>query len=243
MPRLTHKMSAALLTFILGVLAAILWLNPNLHIALPGLPRSAALADGGAPAADRPVVVECQEWAGAEVTSRGLGWDLTYLPLLSGSGLCPREPFCEVLTKKPKPPVHKHLAEWQGDPVISSILVELPDGHADMMAIWLIRTKGHAYWWGFHPHRANPHGKRPILAQDYDRAFEAMACWRQGEPERRTFGEEGYVGFLSLYREGRSRQMILTNQDLFEGSKDPDKAQPGRLSSALRPLMSSFAEQ
>lgn len=177
------------------------------------------------------------------MSSQGIGWDLAYLSLLRSSGLCPGEPFCEVMTEKPKPPVKEHLAEWQGDPVISSILVELPDGHADMMAIWLIRTKDHAYWWGFHPHRANPRGKQPIPAQDYDRAFEAMACWRQGEPARRTFGEEGYIGFLSLYKEGRSRQMLLTYEDLFEGSKDPDEAQPGRFRRALLPLMSSMAEQ
>lgn len=80
--------------------------------------------------------------------------------------------------------------------------------------------------------------KRPIPAPDYDRVFEAMACWRQDEPPNRMFGEKGYIGFLSLYKVGKSRQMLLTNNDLFEGNTDPDEGKPGRFFKALEPLRS-----
>ena len=88
--------------------------------------------------------------------SHGLGWDLTYMPLLRDNGVCPGDLFCEIAEAKPQPPVNKLFAEWKHEPIVSSILVELPDGHADMAAIWLVRTKNEAYWWTFHPHHPNP---------------------------------------------------------------------------------------
>ena len=119
--------------------------------------------------------------------------------------------------------------------------IQLPDGHADMIAIWLIRTKDQAYFWGFHPLlKDNPDGKQPVPAQEYDTAFDVMSCWQQDKPPTNTFGEEGYVGFLSFYKEGKSRQMLLTYRDLFEGNKDPEKAQPGRYVRVMKPLMSSI---
>lgn len=250
MPRLTHKLTAALLTYTLGVIAATLWLSLHARDPLPGFTRPTSPPCTEAPTADRLGDGGCAEWARANVVSQGLGWDLTYVPLLRSSGVCPGHPYCEMAAEKPQPPVNKHFADWQGDPIVSSILIELPDGHADMEATWLIRTREHAYWWGFHPHRANPLGKRPVPAQDYDSAFEAMACWRQEEPANRSFfdgRDEGYVGFLSLYKEGRSRQMLLTTKDLFlswpEGSEAPGEAAWGRLWKALKPLHSSIKEQ
>jgi hypothetical protein len=70
-----------------------------------------------------------------------------------------------------------------------------------------------------------------------------MVCWRQDEPPNRTFGEKGYIGFLSLYKERKSRQMLLTYNDLFEGNSDPDEGKPGRFWGALMPLVSSIVEQ
>jgi hypothetical protein len=247
MPRLTHKLAAALLTFTLGVVAATIWLS------LRSRSISPRFSDPAAPPASPTHwlwVGACEEWAKASPVSEGLGWDLTYLPLLTSSGVCPGELYCEFAAQKPQPPVNRLFAEWQGDPIISSVLIELPDGHADMMAWWLIRTKEHAYWWGFHPHRPNPLGKQPLLEQDFDRAFEAMACWRQDEPSnRRLFDgrEDGYVGFLSLYREGWSRQMLLTSRDIFQtwpkGNEFPDESEWGRFPKTLKPLYSAVIEQ
>ena len=250
MPRPAHKLIAALLTFALGVIAVMLWLSPRFRDTSLSFTRPAAPSGTGAPTAGRLRGEGCEEWVRAQAVSHGLGWDLTYLPLLRSSGVCPGDPYCEMAAGKPQPPVDKHFSEWQGDPVVSSILIELPDGHADMAAVWLIRTKEHAYWWGFHPQRANHLGKRPIPTQEYDHALEEMACWRQDEPSKRGFFDgrgEGYIGYLSLYQEGRSRQMLLTSKDLFlswpEGSETPDEATWGRLWRALKPLYSSIEKQ
>jgi hypothetical protein len=250
MPRLTHKITAALLTFTLGLVAANLWFNPLLRNTLSKFLRPTIPADSVVPIVNQPALMECQEWAGAEVASQGLGWDLTYLFILKSSGVCPGHIYCEVAAEKPQPPVNKHFAEWEGDPIVSSILIELPDGHADMMAMWLIRTKEHAYWWGFHPHQANPLGKLPVPTQDYDRVFEAMVCWRQDEPSNRSFFEgrgDGYIGFLSLYKEGRSRQMLLSSRDLFQswpkGIEMPDEADWGRFLKTMKPIYSVIKEQ
>jgi len=48
MPRLTHKLTAALLTFVLGVVAATLWLSPDLRNTLLNFRRSSAPAGGAA---------------------------------------------------------------------------------------------------------------------------------------------------------------------------------------------------
>jgi hypothetical protein len=138
--------------------------------------------------------VGCEEWARAEAVSQGLGWDLTYKSSLTRTGLCPGSPVCEEWAK-PQPPIHKHASEWQEDPITSSFEIELPDGHASMAALWFIRTRDHAYYWGFYPlDKDYSGGKHPIPTQEYDRVFETMSCWRQDEPLQRTFGPDGYIG-------------------------------------------------
>ena len=220
MSRLTHKITVALLASALVILGATLWLG---------------LRSRDAPSNhSRPEV--CEEWKWAEAVAQGLGWDLTYEAVLRRSGLCPGDPFCEMVAKKPQRPVVKHVAEWQGEPIISSLLYELPDGHAGFRATWMVRTKDHAYV--LHPGESVTVDKQPVPASNYDRMFEEMACWRQDEPRNRAFAEKGYIGFLSLFKEGRSRQMLLTNNDLFEGNTDPDEGKPGRFFKALEPLRS-----
>jgi hypothetical protein len=245
-----YKLIAALLTFTLGVILASLWLSLHSRGILPGLADLTNLPATSVPAADGLRDGGCEEWAKAGVATQGLGWDLTYMPLLRSSGVCPGHPYCGVATEKPQPPVNKYFAEWQGDSIVSSILIELPDGHADMMAIWLVRTKEHAYWWGFHPHRDDPLGKQPIPTREYDRAFETMECWRQYEPSNRGFFDgrgDGYIGFLSLYKEGKSRQMLLTDKDIFlswpKGSAEPDEDTWGRLRRALKPIYLAIRNQ
>jgi hypothetical protein len=233
MPRLTHKSLAALLTFLLGVAAATLWFSPNLHDILLNLRRSSARTEGGV----------CKEWAKAEVVGQGLGWDLTYRSTIERTGYCPGGMYCEEWAK-PEPPIHKYFAEWQGEPIISSMEIELPDGHAGYGIIWFIRTKEHAYSWTFGTSNLDkPLNKTPFPAQHYDSAFEEVACWEQAKPPKREFGQGGYIGFLSLYKEGRARQMLLTYGDINEGDEHPDKAQPGRFTRALLPLMRWAAEQ
>lgn len=121
-----------------------------------------------------------------------------------------------------------------------------------MVAWWLIRTKDEAYFWEFDPDDRTPRGVQAFPAQDYDRVFEAMTCWQQDQPLNRKFydgrdGEDGYIGFLSLFKEGRSRQLILTMKDLrLYRPKDDnyfDEASWGRLWKTLKPINSVIAGQ
>jgi hypothetical protein len=204
------------------VLAAVLWhgLRPRTPTVNPSGPGA------------------CEEWEKAEVIKQGLGWDLTYKALLSSRGLCPGDPFCEVMVVRPQPQIDRYLAAIQDETIISSLLYELPDGHAGLGATWVVRTKGHAYVWVLHPGQSVTVDKQAIPAADYDRVFEAMACWRQDDPMNRAFGEKGYIGFLSLFKEGKSRQIVLTHNDLFEGNTAPEEGRPGRFLMALKPIRS-----
>ncbi|HEV2829590.1 MAG TPA: hypothetical protein VGW76_18470 [Pyrinomonadaceae bacterium] len=205
----------------LGILAASLWLGLRFRRAAINSPQPGA----------------CKEWEKAEVINQGLGWDLNYNSLVRRAGLCPGLPVCELIAQRPLAPVEKYSAVLQGEPIISSVLYELPDGHAGFRATWMVRTKDHAYV--LHPGESVPVDKQPIPGSDYDRVFEEMACWRQDEPPNRTFGEKGYMGFLSLFKEGKSRQMLLTHNDLFEGNTYPEEEdKPGRFFRALEPLRS-----
>lgn len=240
MRRFTHDLIAALLTFTVGVVVATLSRSilPRVHFIQSATQR------GTEPMKDAP----CNEWESTDPLSNGLAWDLTYMSLLTNRGVCPGDGYCQFAALKPQPPVHKHFAEWQGDQIVSSILIEVPDGHADMAAVWLIRTKDQAYWWSFHPHYPNPLGRQPLPAQDYDRAFETMTCWREDVPPTRSFfNDRGYIGFLSLYKQGRSRQMLLSYKDLVESwdkeNQKPEEAAWGRLWKTLYPIYSSIDNQ
>lgn len=246
MPRYAHNLLAVLLTFTLGVVVAassrrIFSILTQL-IPLHGTTESVAedLKDGA-----------CNEWEKTTTcVSSGLGWDLTYMTLLKNAGVCPGEVYCDIAVAKPQPPVHKHFAEWQGDPFISSILIETPDGHADMQALWLIRTKEQAYWSWFHPHRSSQMDLQPLPSKVYDDAFETITCWQPHHPLNRTLFEgsgDGYIGFLSLYKEGKSHQMLLTSRDMFEtwpkGDEMLDEATWGRLLKTMNPIYSAIREQ
>ena len=83
-----------------------------------------------------------------------------------------------------------------------TIEIELPDGHASMGAMWFIRTKDQAYFWGFYPLDKDYSGRKHLIpTQDYDTVFDTLACWQPHEPRRQTFGAQGYIGFLSIYKE------------------------------------------
>jgi hypothetical protein len=246
MPRYTQNLLAALLTFVLGV-----FVTTFSRRVLPELTHLTILFG----ATDRPCnqlrEVACNEWEKTGSVIHGVGWDLAYTSLLRNNGVCPGDFYCEIATIKPQPPVHKHFAEWKGQPIISSILIELP-GHACMVAWWLIRTKDEAYFWEFDPDDRTPRGIQPVPAQDYDRVFETMTCWQQDQPLHRKFFDGrgdagGYIGFLSLFKEGRSRQMLLTDRDLrLYRPKDDnyfDESSWGRLWKTLKPINSVISEQ
>jgi hypothetical protein len=196
----------ALLTFTVGVATAYLWANLRLR---------APAAEVKAPADNqRPESEKCEEWEKAEAPGVGLGWDLTYGAALRRSGFRPDSEFLKWAATKPQPPVNRLAAEWRDDPIISAVLLEAPPVCVGTGGgWWLIRTKDHAYYWTFNNGKFDSRGKVPIPARDYDEALKTMACWRQDVPPSREGITEGYFGFLSLYKEGGSRQMLLTMKD------------------------------
>lgn len=193
---------------------------------------------------------ECSEWEKARFVRQGLGWDLTYTSLLRNSGVCPGDVYCAILAVKPQPPVHRYFAEWKGDPIISSILFESPEGSAAVNGSWIIRTKDRAYFFSLHPDPALD-GPLSVRPEEYDRAFETLKCWEQYQPSNQKFygGHEtdGYIGFLSLYKDGRSRQMLLTTKDILlyhpQDGNYLDRSIWGRLGKTLIPITESVREQ
>jgi hypothetical protein len=192
----------------------------------------------------------CNEWEKSGPAGNGLGWDLTYTSLLHNSGVCPGDLYCDIASTKPQPPVHQHFAEWKGDPIVSSILIELPDGHAAMFAMWFIRTKDQAYVRTFHPEQPTP-DMQTLPTEEYDRAFEAMTCWQQDRPRSAKFSDtpkgDGYIGFLNLFKEGRSRQMLLSYRDFFvtpaTADNHMDQSNWGRFWKILQPIYFSLENQ
>lgn len=232
MRRYAPRLVAALLTFSLGVLLTSVLGELRFRESLWNLYRLSISINGESGPR------KCSEkWENASASGQPLGWDLTYFSTMTGLNLCPA--LCAEWGK-PAPPIQKHVSEWQGDPIISSFEIEFPDGHAGMAAYWFIRTKDHAYYWAFYPLDTDyTGGKQVIPAQDYDNAFETISCWVQVEPRLQKFGSEGYVGFLSMYEEGKSRQMLLTYEDFIEGGKytNENDLRPGPFSRALEPLV------
>lgn len=239
MRRFAFRLTAALLTFAIGVLLTQVRNNLRFPESLWQLYRTATSSDsdGGAR--------KCFEgWENAS-SSQPLGWDLTYFSVMTRLRVCPGNDFCEQWAK-PAPPIQKHVAEWQGDPIVSSFELELPDGHAGMVSLWFIRTKDQAYYWSFYPlDQDYSDGKHVIPTEDYDKVFEKISCWVPFEPRQPKFGAHGYVGFVSMYKQGKSLQMLLTYEDFIEGGEYPKNGnmRPGPFRRVLEPLVSALSER
>jgi hypothetical protein len=112
-----------------------------------------------------------------------------------------------------RPPVTKLVTEWQGEPLVSSVLIEVLGPHGDQHTYWFARTMNYAFYWQFTNGEIDDHhAKEPSPVQKYDEAFKAMSSWQQAQAS----GEGptgGYIGFLSLYGGGKSWQMLLTVDD------------------------------
>ncbi|HEX8140846.1 MAG TPA: hypothetical protein VF544_24985 [Pyrinomonadaceae bacterium] len=209
--------------------------------------RSKELGPGGQDASPSATKIsKCAEWARAQESREGLGWDMLYEGALRGNGFGPESPMWQWIHKDgPRPPVNKMVAEWKDEPIISSILIELIGPEGSPGGYWFIRTTNHLYRWSFNKGRFGERKEELGDAAGYDEAFERIACFEQAAPETSDTLFGGYYGFLSLYREGKSRQMLLTFRDLFssgptdsaESARDPNNH--GRLLKALTPWLAS----
>jgi hypothetical protein len=188
----------------------------------------------------------CSEWQNAQANRRQVSWDLSYEALLKQNRFGPDTGIWKwIHTDGPRPPVNANAAHWQGEPIVSSMLIEGAGPEGSPGGVWYFRTTNHLYRWGFDKGRFDRKEELSALP-DYDKAFESMACWQQAVPVKSDTFLDGYWGFLSLYKDGKSRQMLLTFRDLLqvdpaivnkEGDKiSNDENNWGRLWKTLKPL-------
>jgi hypothetical protein len=188
---------------------------------------------------------KCEEWEQAQASNQGLGWDLVYESTLKKNGFGPDTPMWKwIHTDGPRPPVNKLAAEWPDEPIISSILMEVVGPEGSPGGFWYIRTTNHLYRWSFDEGKFRSERTELTTLQEFDKAFAQIACWQQAAPTNTDTMFEGYYGFLSLYKEGRSRQMLLTFRDFFlvdprnneDNLEDPKTW--GRVWKTLEPVLS-----
>ncbi len=187
---------------------------------------------------------KCEEWEQAEAVSKGLGWDLVYEATLKKNNFGPDSDMWKwIHTDGPRPPVEKLVEAGLGEPITSSMLIEVVGPEGSPGGFWYIRTTNHLYKWSFHRGKFHSEKKELTRLPEFDRAFDEIACWQQGVPVSTDSLLGGYYGFLSLYKEGKSRQMLLTFRDFFnvdprDNSKNlEDRANWGRMWKTLAPVL------
>jgi hypothetical protein len=174
--------------------------------------------------------------------SAPLGWDLTYSSVLNENHVAHNEWLWKWLGKNFKSPITQYVSAWNDETIESSILIEHPAFHAgEHITLWFVRTKNHAYRWGLIESKVPRIVKQPFDADSYDRFFAVVSTWQQGKPVRPedtpVGGVPGYMGFLSLYDSGKSRQLLLTLEDFWLcDTKKCDTAKNGRLIQAMEIL-------
>ena len=171
------------------------------------------------------------------------GWDLTYESVLEKNNVDRNEwiwkwlnfTYKDGFNGKFETPAKKWISEWKGEPIISSVLIDFPAFHAtEHYTVWLFRTKNNAYHWEYID-EGNPHfDKKDLDLKDYDKIFEQISVWEQNKPQKpeETHPDDlpGYIGFLSSYEKGKSREMLLTREDfIICENKECDKKKSGRL--------------
>jgi hypothetical protein len=142
-----------------------------------------------------------------------------------------------------QPPAKKWIAGWRGEPIVSSILLEYPAFHAgEHTTMWFVRTKDNAYYWQSVEDAESDDEKKVLKPRVYDNLFVLVSSWQQTNPlkveDTPTGGIPGYIGFLNLYERGKSRQMLLSQEDfVICDTKECKTWKPGRLSHALEPIL------
>lgn len=166
------------------------------------------------------------------VIPNSLDWDLTYTSVLEKNSVSRKEflwkwrklGYQGPFTRK-ELPAQKWIDGWHGEAIVSSILIEIPAGHAaEHINEWFVRTENHAYRWSLVEDNLWIEKKQELNPQLYDDLFAQVSSMQQGVPEKPedlstdTPPElvdfyTGYAGFLSIYNKGESRQILLTWQD------------------------------
>ncbi len=171
-------------------------------------------------------------------------WDFSYTSLLERNNVVKSE-LIWTWHNRYKSPAEKWVSEWQGKPIVSSILIEFPAFHAgEHTTMWIFRTSDEAFYWdhveGHEDHRT----EEPIALDTYDELFKQVASWQQSKPKPKEELHKdewpGYFGFLSYQGLNVSKQMLLTMEDFticLDSTCLPGKLKSGRLMAAIEPIL------
>ena len=179
----------------------------------------------------------------AQDLNRPLGWDLTYSSVLKANKIGSKTFIRKWLASEYQAPPKKWISEWQGEPIISSILIEYAAfSHAgEHTTMWLFRTKCHAYYWlDIEDIKFSDDLKNDLELELYDKLLTQVSFWKQVKPAKPKSPQSipGYLGFLSLYDKDNSRQMLLSEEDfLICKTKKCKGVKAGRLMLALQPIL------
>ena len=177
----------------------------------------------------------------AQESNQSLGWDLTYSSILKTNNIGSNEWIRKWLASGYQSPAKKWISEWQGEPIVSSILIEYPAFHAgEHTTMWLFRTKDNAYFWQDIEKVKFSDLKRELKPQAYDDLLSRISSWQQVKPVKSKIPESipGYIGFLNLYDKDKSRQILLTQEDfIICATKECNAPKLGRLMLALKPII------
>lgn len=186
--------------------------------------------------------------SGAAHAAQELNWDLSYQSALREHPIAENE-FMQFWPRGfPKRLIHERLADYTGEPIEASLLIEGPDGHTgDPLATWVIKTRTTAQACTLHKrvHRPceqlDPARTSAFIREVMDFKPPHVTL----SPSRKIVDGAGkpilfnYVRFLSVYVEGRTLQRPIAAIELDESELSPEEMKSPdarRLSNAVAKL-------
>lgn len=170
-------------------------------------------------------------WA---LTTDDLQWDLTYRSVLNAEPTTEVEQMRQWVTRHPERPIHDGIASHSGGPVDAAVLIEMPDWNTGKpVAMWFVRTQTTAV--SCNLSAAMP--QRPCATLPARRVESLARELLDLKPAARPSGEHApdtlnYLGFLSVFVDGRSLQRVISAAEFDEASDIFDPA-AGQLARAL----------
>jgi hypothetical protein len=163
-----------------------------------------------------------------------LGWDLSYTAVQKNNNLDNKTRLSQWSGRNPQSLIKRIISEWQEDPILSSVLIEYPAFREDKkISIWFVRTKKNAYYWYLIDTQPAGFSKKPFDKKLFDKLYKEVNSWKQASllpPQESVAKDYGYFGILSLYKKGKSRQMLLSADDFFAfADVNRFEVKPGRL--------------
>lgn len=174
-----------------------------------------------------------------------LGWDLTYVSVLNTNKVKPDAWVRKWLGPNYESSIKPFISDWKDGAIESAILLEFPNPHAaEHITIWFVRTRDQAHYIELVEDDPPQRTQETLKTDEYDNFFGVISRWQQAKPLKPKDvpenGIPGYIGFLSLYDRGNSRQLLLTSEDfVICHNKKCDSFKPGRLAHALT-ILSRF---